>query len=262
MTQVEAHITESLRKYIRARLDQAGRINGEVLTPDPEEAMMNFLLIRYPWIDDFNRYEVLHELRSRADILLDGWSQNRRALVWQMMVASVLPIAGTCLFHYREAEFFRWGCMSIAYFVGSLAMIPLLYVASVWIYRSDSVLGAVSLRGFRCLAVVPIHYLLILIAKELPQLSYPVCFSLSLLFTVMSFVLAGLLERAAKSVDKIALPVWTIVVAGTVCFLVLRFGAERTFTTDVIKHLLQIGLCLLLIAPFPILAQQRIAPNS
>ena len=59
--------------------DQAGRTTGEPFTPDPEKAMMNFLLIRHPRVDDFNRYEVLHELRSRADTMLDGWLRNRLA---------------------------------------------------------------------------------------------------------------------------------------------------------------------------------------
>ena len=188
------------------------------------------------------------------------WTPDRRQLVFQLLSAGLLPLLGTIALFTRKALFFRWGSMSMAYFVASAAVIPLLYVSSAFIAaKNETLKSALSLRGFRSLAVVPIHYLLILLAKQLPQMSYATCFALSLLYTVMSFKLAAMLERYAKRIKPgtINLSVWTAVAGGTLLFICLRFGAERTFVSDTIRHSLQIGLCLLLIAPLPSYSQPQ-----
>jgi hypothetical protein len=84
-----------------------------------------------------------------------AWVRARRSVG----VGTLLAFAAAALLHAAHATFFRWGTMSVAFFVLSLAVLGCGVLAAWWLTahapRASRVL---SLRGIASLAVVPIHY--------------------------------------------------------------------------------------------------------
>ena len=158
--------------------------------------------------------------------------------------------AMTCF--WKDALFYRWGSMSGAYLLAAFAVIFVAYAASAG-FSKFRISKWLSLRGFRSLAIVPIHYFLILNAKLVPEMTFSTCFVLSLVFVATSFLLAAVLEKVIQSI----LPgpandmLWCGIVAGFVLFVVAFTRLEPPFVVNLARYGLQLGMCALLIAPFP-----------
>ena len=94
---------------------------------------------------------------------------------------------------WRGSTFFRWGTVSAAYFVLSLAVLLLTGLLSAYITLSHPVLARrIALRGVTSFLVIPLHYALLdLCAAVLPLPVAPALFAvIGLAVVILSFVLS------------------------------------------------------------------------
>ncbi|HZT03168.1 MAG TPA: heparan-alpha-glucosaminide N-acetyltransferase domain-containing protein [Steroidobacteraceae bacterium] len=123
---------------------------------------------------------------------------------WLSVTAAGACVCSGILYH-RHAAFFRWGTVSIGYFVLSIAVLAGAILLAWSVHRILPRLARiVSLRGMQSLAVVPIHYgLLALLAIAVPRLAGPpaVCAAL-LAMIVASMSLSNAFASAVHSLNR------------------------------------------------------------
>ena len=139
----------------------------------------------------------------------------RRMWVMQTAVAAA-ALGCSCVLLYRQAVFFRWGTMSFAYFVLSIAVLVVM-LASAW--RAASYLPtaakALSLRGVASLAVVPIHYVVLdIAARWVPGAFLPVVWIAIVAVVAASILLANAFTKIANRL--VVKPVITAPILGGV----------------------------------------------
>ena len=102
---------------------------------------------------------VLGRLYAAADF---ASSRTRRR--WRAGVLAGLTCVGSgaVVLFVREAAFFRWGTVSWGFFVLSLGVLAVLFIASRRLaVACPRPAGAIALRGVESFAVIPIHYALL-----------------------------------------------------------------------------------------------------
>jgi hypothetical protein len=142
-----------------------------------------------PWII----YPMLGFLAARRYIM-DVDTGN--SYLWLCVGAlGMFSLALALALYDLHAVFFRWGTMSAAYFVLSLAVISISALCA-WVFGSDGSISTrlLSLRGIASLAVVPIHFALI---------EALVSFKIVPLSTAMEFICIGLLIAGSVVLARI-----------------------------------------------------------
>ena len=182
---------------------------------------------------------------------MDSPTQRRRYAIPMCWIA-ILPAMLAIALHLHGSRFFRWGTMTGSYLVASVAVILLCYGASTLLSDNEYISRKISLRGFRSLAIVPIHYMFILLSRGFGDLSVSNYFILSTIITVASFYASSKLERIAKSVQqgRANQILWTLIAISYAGCVILSIDSE-SLAVSAFQHTLQIALCVLLICPLP-----------
>ena len=82
-------------------------------------------------------------------------------------IALMVGIALTTILHYRGFIFFRWGSVSVAYFVLATPIILVTFLFAEWITgRYSRIAARLSLRGASAFLVVPVHYGALALLKD------------------------------------------------------------------------------------------------
>ncbi|MEE9385078.1 MAG: heparan-alpha-glucosaminide N-acetyltransferase domain-containing protein [Nannocystaceae bacterium] len=115
-----------------------------------------------PWLSyPLAGYLLASWTRRSGDSQRLSGSPTRARLLWV-----VVPLSGTLTMALlgHGASFFRWGTMSLAFFVSSIALLALgLGLADLLARRSPAprLANLLAIRGVASLAVVPIHYVVV-----------------------------------------------------------------------------------------------------
>ncbi len=100
-----------------------------------------------------------------------------KSFLWPWVSApGIVSLGLTAILYRAHAVFFRWGTVSFAFFVLSIAVISVCILCAWHFWTNRSLLPRLlSLRGISSLAVVPIHFALIeiLVALGVTSLSEP-----------------------------------------------------------------------------------------
>ena len=184
--------------------------------------------------------------------------QQRFQAIAKILAAAVLPALVSLFFAFKGAIFFRWGSMSLAFYILSFVAI-LLCLAIAMIFCSDRcpsfVSSSLSLRGISSLAVVPIHYCLIdLLGWFGVREVQPIGFGLwAIGVTVFSFLLASLVEQEGNALSGITYQRWLkhILISVFVASACVAIGLSHTnFLTVIIARTIgELALCLLFVLP-------------
>ena len=105
---------------------------------------------------------------------------NRPAARWRMLAlaAGLVWLALSAVLWWQDAGFFRWGGVSIAYFVLSLAVLSGCAALAIDLsLRIPALAGRVALRGVASFAVIPLHYFMLDVVEwalplPLPSVAY------------------------------------------------------------------------------------------
>ena len=182
-----------------------------------------------------------------------------RVVLGLVMLAGLPAIAGLFLAQ-RGAIFFRWGTVSVAFYVVSFAVILLGLAASLLICSNPKLKisqDALSLRGIASLAVVPLHYFLI----YLVVLAGATGMDLFRYSLIAIAILAGsfLLARSVENLSQIIRQVKTqkVVWVGLAALFVLAAGLTLFYSSPNASLALfprtlgQLVLCLLFVVRWP-----------
>jgi uncharacterized membrane protein len=197
-----------------------------------------------------------------------GFIVGAMAMHWQTTIATrryqviiglislgTLPLAVSLLLALRHAEFFRWGTVSLAFFIVSFVPILLGIAWSMAICAVSTlkpVQSALSLRGVASLAIVPIHYFLLdlltsLGVKDLNGLVFCV-FTIGL--CLGTFLLARTTEVTGFKLQQIEsqklLKIGLITAVFLVSCVTLIYGGEGSVIAMFSRTIGQLILCLLL----------------
>jgi uncharacterized membrane protein len=157
-----------------------------------------------PWIE----YPLLGYVLARHYRRQLAAGNPRFSSGWLLVTAAGACICSGVLYR-RHAAFFRWGTVSIGYFVLSIAVLAGAISLAWAVHRILPRLARiVSLRGIQSLAVVPIHYgLLALLAAAVPRLTGPpaVCAAM-LAMIVVSMSLSNAFASAVHSLNRRVAP--------------------------------------------------------
>ena len=108
-------------------------------------------------------------------------------IIFALLLLSSVPIALAIFLDQHNASFFRWGSMGIGFYVLSFAVILHCLVITQFICgisKLKMLKNLFSLAGIASLAVVPIHYYLINITKELSEHKINFIFKFSIYVSV------------------------------------------------------------------------------
>ena len=135
------------------------------------------------------------------------WINDNSFLVAAASFLTAAPIAAFSIFlRTKGYGYFRWGIMSVNFFILSIVCVLVVTGAAVLVGRvfsGKNIIGAVSLRGVSSLVVVPIHYFILDAAhlasvETVPASYYYVLFPF---LVVLSFFLAKTADRHAKQLS-------------------------------------------------------------
>ena len=165
-----------------------------------------------------------------------------------------LAYGATVLLVAKGFTLFRWGLMSLAYFVASVAALATglaLVLGAARFRAAQSSLRWIGLSGIRSFAVVPLHYALIPICGWLfgDVVDFGTYVRNASVVLALSFAGSMLIPRAAKAINS---PLsrrfaWAVVSIGfviTYSLLVMDKLGERSGLT--VRTLIQLGLCVVL----------------
>ncbi len=131
--------------------------------------------------------------RRYAPVRLDRPSPRNRWFGFSMATGAILTAGAGALFA-AGAVFFRWGTVSVAYFVLSLGVLAVVGAVSMALASSSPKLAAyLSLQGVASFAVIPIHYgVLELVAVGTGQaISWPIFLVVIVVISVLSLWLSA-----------------------------------------------------------------------
>lgn len=182
-------------------------------------------------------------------------------IVSGLVVAGAFPSILGLILAQRGATFFRWGTMSIGFYIISFAAV-LFGVALSFVVcggKQFKILQtALSLRGVASLAVVPVHYFLIGFLADTVGLKQLNSFTYGLICTailVASFMLARAIERLSQKIHQINKQ--KLLWFGLVSILLLAsgvtlaYGGKNEFVVMSSRTIGQTILCLLLTVRLP-----------
>ena len=151
-----------------------------------------------PWLV----YPLLGFLAGRVHRPATGDAWAPRSGRWRgALSATGALFAFALLLSLLNSVFFRWGTVSFAYFVLSLAVLGACVLLSIYLTRAHPLIAdRMSLRGVASFAVIPIHYALLHLLTVVVGRALPVgpwgFIALAVLVTLASIVLATLFAAA------------------------------------------------------------------
>jgi uncharacterized membrane protein len=204
-----------------------------------------------PWIVYPLLGYVVGWIASRhAEWIKQRWLQLSLCLAF----CALLPLAGGVLLANRGSVFFRWGTVSLSYYMVSFAAIVIALAGTLLIgqLRSLTLLEKrLSLPGVAAFAVVPIHYFFIYLFDQinpgnLSSISY---YGAAIITLGLSFWIANLVNQfgqSSQSLPKPSVSYWSlvgiVVLAGTI---VGSVNQGNLWITMIARTLGQTTLCLL-----------------
>jgi uncharacterized membrane protein len=184
--------------------------------------------------------------------------QQRFQAIAKVLAIAILPGLASLVFAFKGAVFFRWGSMSLAFYILSFVAIPVC-LALALVLCSDRcprfISKSLSLRGISSLAVVPVHYFLIdLLGCFGVGVVQPIGFGLwAIGITTFSFFLAARVEREGHILSKSRHQSWLksgligIFVAAACAALAL---SHTIFLGAIVARTIgELALCLLFVLP-------------
>ena len=189
-----------------------------------------------------------------------------REETWVVGAAAVLCGAAATLLALAGATVFRWGSVSIAFYLCALAIVAAAWLGARWLDGAAPTLaGAAHLRGPASLLIVPLHYgLLGALAELVPPPWGDVAWLVAT--CLLAACILGLSRRLVAGVGRLAAP-GAIVQAGIVaatCGLALLayFQAGPLLKLEVCSAGEVVTALLLLWASARKSAGQRVGPGS
>jgi uncharacterized membrane protein len=126
---------------------------------------------------------------------------DERSLFWFLGTVASGSFLVAAIMDRAQAPFFRWGTMSLAFFVLSIGVASVVILAA-WLICAKSSLAtrALSLRGIASLAVVPIHYVLVelLVDCDIKPMGVPMIVVTMTALVVISVSLSRLYATSVK----------------------------------------------------------------
>lgn len=165
------------------------------------EAVTNVSYPLTPWMV----YPLLGFVLGRLYAPSSAWSAQRRRL--QLGTGFALALAllcGALSMAWLNSVFFRWGTVSAAYFVLSLAVVLTSGLLSVYLSRRHALIaGWIALRGVASFAVIPLHYAMLDLCAA--ALNLPVGRGT---FIVLAVALMWLSFGMARAVSRLMASPW------------------------------------------------------
>lgn len=204
-----------------------------------------------PWIV----YPLLGYVVGWAAGRYPKWIKQRwLQLSLALSLFALLPLAGGILLVSKGSAFFRWGTVSLSYYIVSFAAIMIALVGSILICQLRSfkfIEQHLSLPGVASFAVVPIHYLFIYVvdqmnSQKLSELSF---YGTAMVILGLSFSIAKLVNQwggYSQGIRNQRLAYWSLV--GVVAFsgiVVFSVNQSNLWVTMPARTLGQTTLCLL-----------------
>jgi uncharacterized membrane protein len=211
-----------------------------------------------PWL----AYPFLGYLAGVAiDRMRSVIERQRLKIILGLFIAAAVPGIVALYLALKGSIFFRWGTVSLAFYIISFTIIAVCIAISLMIcspHYPQLISSLLTLKGMSSLAIVPIHYFLIdtgfwLGLREIQPTAY---YSVAIAILVVSFFLATWMDRAGDAVRKISerglirscLIGLFIASAG----IALATSQDNPPTAIISKTVGQLALCLLFVLPSPL----------
>lgn len=179
--------------------------------------------------------------------------QRKEVVLTGLTITSLIGIVGAITLDHIGLIFFRWGTISLAYFLTGFAAISIAMALSFCaiIYLPKSASKTVSLRGIASLAAVPVHYLIIRLAHQY-QIEQIVAQNI-LLFLVaiiaLSYIGSNAINRASIGISRQrhgrVIQQFLLISLGTTS-LTFALTDLHPNSGGLWPYILQIGVCLTL----------------
>ncbi len=186
---------------------------------------------------------------------------HRLGVVFGLLMVAGLPAIASLILLQRGSSFFRWGTVSLGFYIISFAILLVSIAGTLALCRQgrlNIVQEALSLKGIASLAVVPVHYFLIYLVTNMggtgvSLLSYGM---IAIAVLISSFLLARFVEKLSYIILEIkqqkivwyGLAAMFVVAAG----LTLIYNRESTSLVMLTRTFGQIVLCLLFVIRLPL----------
>jgi hypothetical protein len=208
-----------------------------------QRGMPGFSYSIFPWL----AYPMLGYLLGRRFERAEASGDGR------LLVLGGLGIAATMALHAAGAGLFRWGSLSLAFFVFGIGAGALAWgVCGILVDRLPrSVVDAASLRGIASLALVPIHYAIVAAALALgwgnlrsSDAFLPAAGIAVVLAFLISKAAATALATAGAALPRrgVVIAAWSLALASLAAVLIV--GSPVRTVAIVVG---QLALCLLLV---------------
>lgn len=184
------------------------------------------------------------------DLLKQRWLR----LSLYLSFLAILPLTTGMILAHKGSPFFRWGTVSLSYYIASFATIMLALVGAILIFQVrplKMIEKHLSLPGIASFAIVPIHYFLIYLLEviKLEKLSSLSFYGVAIVTLLLSFLIAKLVNQVGKYSQGIRhqrLVYWSFVgIVVLSATLVFGCNQENIGLTMLARTLGQTMLCLL-----------------
>jgi uncharacterized membrane protein len=181
---------------------------------------------------------------------------ERFNIIVKLLLFSLVPTIGSLLLWYKGASFFRWGTVSLGFYLSSFAILLVSLAFSLLIKLSPSTQfyqQSLSLRGVASLAVVPIHYTLIALATfiGIKNLNFLMFAFVITIIVALSFFFShqvNFWSYWASQSQNHATWRWIILVLSSLAVvLTIFYGKTSSLSGTLLASFGQILLCFLLI---------------
>jgi hypothetical protein len=181
---------------------------------------------------------------------------ERLSIIIKLLLLSLIPVICSLLLWYKGASFFRWGTVSLGFYLYSFAILFVSLAFSLLIKLSPSTQfyqQSLSLRGVASLAVVPIHYALIALATfiSIKNLNFLMSALVIAIIVALSFFVASQVNYwsywASKSQNHTTWRWIILVLSSLVAALTIFYGQNSSLSGTLLASIGQILLCFLLV---------------
>ena len=181
---------------------------------------------------------------------------ERLSIIIKLLLLSLIPVICSLLLWYKGASFFRWGTVSLGFYLYSFAILFVSLAFSLLIKLSPSTQfyqQSLSLRGVASLAVVPIHYALIALATfiSIKNLNFLMSALVIAIIVALSFFVASQVNYwsywASKSQNHTTWRWIILVLSSLVAALTIFYGQNSSLSGTLLASIGQILLCFLFV---------------
>jgi hypothetical protein len=181
---------------------------------------------------------------------------DRLSIIVKLLLFSLVPVIGSFLFWYKGASLFRWGTVSLGFYLSSFAILLISLAFSLLIKLIPSTTfyqHSLSLRGVSSLAVVPIHYALITFVAfiGIKNLNFLMSAFVITIIVVLSFFFARQVNIwsywAYKSPNHTTWRWIIFVLSSLAVVLTIFYGQKNSLSGTFLASFGQILLCFLFV---------------